>query len=46
MTSRRLIVPAFVVLVATLALFVSREIGLTILLLPLLVCWSGRAVRR
>jgi hypothetical protein len=45
MSARRLTVLAFVLLVAALTLLVSREIGLTILLLPLAVCWSGRATR-
>jgi hypothetical protein len=46
MSSRRLIVLAFVLLIAALTFFVSREIGLTILLLPMAVCWSGRTARR
>jgi len=46
MSSRRLIVLAFVLLIAALTFLVSREVGLAILLLPLAVCWSGRAARR
>jgi hypothetical protein len=46
MTSRRYVALAVVLLIATLTLFVSREIGLTILLLPMLACWSGGAARR
>jgi hypothetical protein len=46
MSPRRLIVLAFVLLIAALTCFVSREIGLGILLLPLAICWSGRSARR
>jgi len=46
MSSRWLIVLVVVLLVAALTFFVSREIGLTILLLPLFACWGGRCARR